>query len=966
MRISKRLFVACTTGLVTLAFVVTSMAAVSGVIQGVVKDAKTGDPLPGANVQIVGTSIGAATDLHGKYVIPRVPPGSYTLRVTFIGYKTVEVPVTVRAGEKVKKDIEMQYVAVKGKEVVVTAQAEGQIKAINQQLSSAAIVNVVSSARIQELPDANAAESVGRLPGVAILRSGGEGTKVVIRGLAPKYNTIMIDGVRMASTDFDDRSVDLSMISPYSLEGIEVLKAITPDQDADHIGGSVNFMLREAPPGFHYDVISQGGYNKLKNTYDDYLFVGSVSKRFYHNLLGVFAQANIERRNRSSNEMGANYYLQGPKLGQKNQVYIAGLTLHDILRERKRNGGTLVLDYVIPNGKVVLKNFYSSGETSAQNHGEFFDVSNANHTYTGTDALSKLKVLTNVLKYDQRFPIGRLDMQLSHSYSENNAPRNVTFTFTENAAFDVLDPKIPPTEVPKYARYNLEKTYLARIGEYRRNAKDRQLAFNVNMEVPVRFGNFLSGHLKFGGKYRYKDRKHDYWWAGGPLNLGSGQGTRNAILNAFPWMKETVPTGAGNLPYTLFIDKDYDPGEFLNGEYKLGPVADIDLMRKVMDVVRKVNELEAYHPNKYLCTTYDYNGNEYLSAGYVMTTLNFGRRVQFIPGVRYERNKTVYTAPQGNSTYTGSDIFYHYKDTTTTRINEYWLPMVHLRVFATRWFDIRFAYTNTLSRPDFRRIVPRYNIGFTSVAWNNYRLKPERSENFDLYFSAHSNTIGLATVGFFKKNIDDMIFSTGRRVITDPAEYGLPPSEKNKFISTSINSPYRAYVKGVELDWQTTFWYLPGVLRGLVFHANYTRIQSEARYPRTVIKGKYVFEPKFEYIQTNVDTFYTDRLIDQPDNIVNLAIGYDYKGFSARLSLLYQSNIFHGTSFWPELRRITDDYLRWDLSVKQSLPWDGFQVFLNVNNITGALDRDLNQGSNFPAAEQHYGTTVDFGLRVRL
>jgi len=99
---------------------------------------------------------------------------------------------------------------------------------------------------------------------------------------------------------------------------------------------------------------------------------------------------------------------------------------------------------------------------------------------------------------------------------------------------------------------------------------------------------------------------------------------------------------------------------------------------------------------------------------------------------------------------------------------------------------------------------------------------------------------------------------------------------------------------------------------------------------------------------------------------VNAALGYDFKGFSIRLSMLYQSNIFKGTNFWPELRRQTDDYLRWDLSIKQDLPWFGLQFYCSVNNLTGSLDVDLNQGNLFPAAEQHYGRTVDMGLRWKL
>ena len=118
------------------------------------------------------------------------------------------------------------------------------------------------------MPDANAAESVGRLPGISILREGGEGNKVVIRGLSPKYNKIMIDGIEVASTDEGDRSTNISMISPYSLEGIEVMKAATADQDADYIGGAVNFKIRTAETGgFKYDLIAQDTYNHLRYLY---------------------------------------------------------------------------------------------------------------------------------------------------------------------------------------------------------------------------------------------------------------------------------------------------------------------------------------------------------------------------------------------------------------------------------------------------------------------------------------------------------------------------------------------------------------------------------------------------------------------------------------------------------------------------------------------------------------------------
>ena len=126
------------------------------------------------------------------------PPGSYTIRATYVGYTPSSSAIVVADGETVTRDFKLDAVTIEGQTVVVTAQALGQNQAINQQLASSQIVNVVSSARIQELPDANAAESVGRLPGVSVTRSGGEGNQVVIRGLSPKYNEVMINGVAMA------------------------------------------------------------------------------------------------------------------------------------------------------------------------------------------------------------------------------------------------------------------------------------------------------------------------------------------------------------------------------------------------------------------------------------------------------------------------------------------------------------------------------------------------------------------------------------------------------------------------------------------------------------------------------------------------------------------------------------------------------------------------------------------------
>jgi hypothetical protein len=108
----------------------------SGTVSGTVVDKASGDPLPGVNVFFEGTSIGSATNIDGEYVIHQVPAGEHKIIAKFIGYKEQSIPVTIVANKKVELKIELDYLAFETDEVIVTAQASGQMGAINQQLSS--------------------------------------------------------------------------------------------------------------------------------------------------------------------------------------------------------------------------------------------------------------------------------------------------------------------------------------------------------------------------------------------------------------------------------------------------------------------------------------------------------------------------------------------------------------------------------------------------------------------------------------------------------------------------------------------------------------------------------------------------------------------------------------------------------------------------------------------------------------
>ena len=942
-------------------------------MKGTVTDALTKDPLPGANIRIVGTSMGAASDYEGKFSIRDVPAGSYTVKASYVGYEPSEMKVELKGGQTFEANFRLDPAGVQGRAVTITGQASGQNEAINQQLSSAQIKNVVSIARIRELPDANAAESVARLPGISLIREGGEGSEVVIRGLSPQYNEITIDGMELPgnvvsndpnqqSTFVGDRGTNLSMISSSMLGGIEVIKSITPDMDAAVIGGVVNFGLRKAVKGKDdiptFEISAQDGYKAMKSSLGDYMVVGSYEQRYFGQHLGLFFQGSIERRNLSSNELGVSYYLNDKTHGDLGIPDLTSLTLTDVFRIRNRNGVTAVLDYENSGTDIGFMNFFSGSDTKQIPRSESMVPNTNDMFYSATDGDNKLNVIANLLSIKQELPVFHLEVRLSHTYTESRNPGDLSFQFWQDyAGLSGNMTKLSPSALAVLAQPDDSTALLETIQESGNFSRDRVLTGSVDLQTQAVISNQLTAKLKFGGMYQYRARSYNFDYGIGPnIQLGGGN-TVAKILAAYPNMQ----TSGSSVTLTNFLDPSYSFGNFLNGAYTMMYPIDASFMHTIYNLVRVGASAEGFQNNVLASTLYNYHGTEKKSAAYVMTTLDFGDEITFLPGVRYQNLTTSYFAYRGEQV-PGGDMF---KDTTVTVPHGYWLPMVHLIYRPLSWIQVHLAYTNTLNYPDFNAIVPRYEVTTNAIAYNNYLLKPATSENYDAVVSFYNNVIGLLTIDGFKKTIRDLIFPSSTYV-TDLSKYPDLPQNKSQLysFSTFINDPNPADVWGIESDWQTHFWYLPEPFSFAVFSINYTHIFSQASYPKSELN--YVYNPDGTFTSTVVDTFYTTRLLNQPDDILNLAIGADYRGFSGRISLLYQNNVFKQPDFWMQNRVISDKYIRWDLSVRQELPWHGIQVFLNLNNIAGRNDMDLNQKTGFPVTIQMYGMTGDLGLRVRL
>ena len=964
-------------------FIISIMAAQKVSLSGIVSDTKEETPLVGANVYLVGTSLGTATNEEGFYTIKGIKKGSYVVKVTYIGYKTLEDSIVLNE-EDISKDFILSYTSIQGEEVVVTGQAKGQMDAINKQLASKSIINVVSSDRIQELPDANAAESVARIPGVTIKREGGEGNKVVIRGLSPKYNSITVDGTRLASTDPDDRSTDLSMISQYMLDGIEVTKAGTPELDGDVLGGTVNFILKKAKPGLHADIIAQGMNNSLKETYDDNKLVIGVGNRFWKDRIGIFGQLDYENRNRSSNSLGGWYTNPGAKLDSMNALKLSSLNLYDTIRKNKRQNSLLVLDFEIPNlynittdGLISFSYLNSAINKDVIRYHDGYALNSNSKNHTSSANNSQIEVNTRTLKIKQTFFSNiHFDAYMSTSRSTNDQ-QTYSFNFSEPHAYTESTNNLPINKIFEVSKNDTSFTGLDGYSFDYYYSNELEKTYGVNLQYDFRITKYLAGKIKVGNKFRTKtrtyDRNHEY----APIAAAAGlAGPRDSLAHHFPRILENRGVDSRRMSMWAFLDPNYDSSNFMNGQYPMGPVADIDFMMEIFRFFREnfnryspgASTIDEYIMHKLHETNsirFDYTGTEDYSAKYAMIDLDIISKVNIIYGARTEVNKTTYNSWRSQKSalphwvYTGEEYSYD-------RENKFVLPALFVKYTPFPWLTLRYASTKTLTRPNYSDIIPIYEWDGTgnSVDYRTPDLVPGVSDNIDYNISVNNNYLGFFSVGIFEKSIADLIFSGGRRVILDPDEFGLPSGTKNALIRNyTSNNPFPVSLKGMEFDWQTRFWFLPGMLSGIVLNANYTIIESEVKYPRTVVDSKIdwsTFPPVVT--KSNIDTSYVDRLIDQPKKIINFSIGYDYKGFSGRLSMLHKSDIFMSTNFWPELRVNTDDYTRWDISVKQELPIKGLSVFMNVNNITETVDVNRFKYGSL-SLEQRYGRTADLGFK---
>lgn len=945
-------------------------SAQTGFVKGTVTEVDGGSPLVGARVVIDSLKIGALTDVNGQFSFGNLPVGTHRVEVFFLTYETIDTLISISADEILEIEVAMFPAVLSGEVVEISAQALGQTQAINQQLNSDAITSMVSADRIQELPDVNAAEAIARLPGVAINRSGGEGQKVVIRGLEPKFAAITINGVMLPSNSGTDRSVDLSLIAPELLDGIEVFKSPLPDMDAEAVGGTVNLRLRKAPKRFRLLAKGLWGYNDLNSDWRDHKGVFQASNRVFEDKLGIVFQAGVERFNR-----GGDIYTRRWRRGATDtlgntEVLGDRLILDDRREIRRRYNTSLGLDYELGKSQFSFFGLYSRTTRDLFRMQEVYRRPDQEINYIGRDTDNSLDLLSVFLTGNHTVGALKIDWTVANSRSNGQTPYDVEALFRDNSTpFSGSNPDGNPAQYLNGVSPDIAQTDFRSFNSRASSVLEETRAATLNFELPYKLTDKIFGSLKFGGKYKTIERdrevsqlSEDFYY------LGSSE-ARGAISRYTAYQDSTpgandltfLPQNDQIMSFESFTRENDTNFRGLEGEeiplsFNIDPTQLNHWYNSQLDILNQ---------NRFALVD-NYEVSESVAAAYMMLKFKVGNVLTVIPGFRYELSDNEYRG--GFSTVNGRyGVNGVFRDTMTTQRYGEFLPHLHLKIQPLEWLDIRGSYSKTLARPDFLWIAPRtqVNEGTLEISSGNSDLRHMVSTNYEVAVTAYKGGYGLISVGAFRKDIENLFFPWQTFLVNDSVAQVFSLPDYQGFLLNSFTNTPSSRVYGLEVDFQTTLSFLPGAWSGLVFNVNYARLFSNVEIPYLTSERRLisVIPPIFETIYNSESR--SVQLPSQAPQVLRASLGYDYKGFSARVSAAYQSTKFRRYDINKDFDLFDRAFWRVDASVKQRFA-DNWSVFLNLNNLSNQQDITFRQNESFLGTIETYGITATMGLQYKI
>lgn len=712
----------------------TATAQNTGKIVGKIIDQKNSETLIGATVSIEGTTKGVATDVEGRYSLNGIAPGRYTILVRYIGYQTKSISdIEVKANAATPLDVALApSVSTALNEVVIKAtyRQESVTALYALQKNSVSISDGISSEVIRRSPDRNTADVLKRVSGATVQ----DNKFVVIRGLSDRYNSALLDGAALPSTEPNRKAFSFDIVPSNLVENLTITKTATPDQPSDFAGGLIHIFTKDLPDQNFVSFGIGGGYNTASTFKDflsgprnatDYLGFDNGDRQLANGFSSFNSIVNgltTDRNIRLLRSLPSDYNIyKNTALPTQNYQFTIGKVKD--LKSGNRFGAILALTY---------RNSQTIGSDIKR---DYYDNHYSDDIY---------KFSTN---------IGAL-LNVGYTFGKNK----ITFKNVYNRIFD--DQFLYRTgsntgsgvDLKYYAFDLLQKALLKSTLEGNHPLGDK--GAKINWEVS--YANVLNDQPG--------QRKTSY-----SRNIGSGDpfqanisslGKENATL--FAKLNEDSYNGAINysLPVKMFKQKGTFKAGFnslyRNREYDarfLGAVirGNVDVTDANAIKQRPLSTLfgrDLINANVYELQEIDgrpdsYTANSLTNAGYAMLDNKLTSNLRLVWGARAEQfNVDVTPKVLANA---ADQVKQDYVDV---------LPSANLTYALTPKINLRASYSRTLARPEFRELATSMYYDYELLAFQqgNPLLKKASINNFDVRFELYPSAGQIISVsGFYKK-----------------------------------------------------------------------------------------------------------------------------------------------------------------------------------------------------------------------
>ncbi|PRA47438.1 MULTISPECIES: TonB-dependent receptor [Pseudomonas] len=799
--------------------------------------------------------------------------------------------------------------------VDVVGQAASISQALKEQRASDSIESVVHADGMAQLPDENVAEAAQRLPGISIERDQGEGRFVSVRGLGPDLNSVTINGTLVPSPESERRAVALDVLPSELVQSLSVIKTLTPDMDANSLGGTVDVKSLSAfdHQGLFYTGSSEASYDKNTRQTSP-KFSGAVSDRFSLgdgiDNFGVAAALSWQKRDFGSDNVetgGAWDFEGGPRLQEFEQRD------YDIRRER--SGGGLNFDYKPDDlSSYYLRTLYSrykDSETRNSTSIEFADPLAAGEL-GDAETKRKLKqreetqeIQSYVFGGERTLGLWTLSGQTGYSRSSEDSPGHIA-----NAAFDAADDftdsgfydRDKPRPIIGQGFYDPSNFSLDKVDWEKQKTTDTEKNLRLDLAREYDFNGYAS-QFKFGGKLsrRDKDNDLDAWVYEDFADLGFS----DEQLNLNQLRKGKVDYRLGN----------FGPGISGSGIEQL--IGSLDRADFYDETESRVN---------------DFKMSEDINAGYLMNTLDLDDW-RFIVGMRYE-------GTEFEAKGTGVDDG-EFSATDTQRDYHHWLPGLHARYQLDKNTQVRAAWTKSVVRPTFGQLAPGFVIEDDEATFGNPNLKPLESSNLDLGIEHYMGRAGTVSAFVFYKDIQNFVYNT------DLAGTGAWVNFSEAHTFTNGDS---AKLYGLELAYSQKFDWLPAPWNGLLLGANATFSRSDAE-----IEGFDAASGR--NLKRSID------LPSQSDTVGNLMLGWENDKLSLRLSANYKSDYLYELAAINDAAHDlhVDSQTFVDFSANYALT-KNLQLNFEAQNLTDESYFVYTGHRPYNAQYEEYGPTFKLGL----